>query len=91
MGLAAEEHRREPDALAAERAAELQIEVAGLQLDPDASGGGARTGCQNVMAAVRNELPDLFDHSQGQRILAGPEADHHRFGVLAQQARIRCA
>ena len=70
--LAVEEHHRKADAQVAKRAAKLQVRFVGLELD-------------HVVPPVRNQRADLFDHLQDERVLAAPEADYHRFRVLAQK------
>src|SRR5262249_12109448 len=86
MRIAAEQHGREPDTHAAKRRAELQIQVAGIEFDPDASGRRRpRTYGNHIVLAIRNQLPDLFDHLQNQLIRPAPEADHNGLRIFSQQ------
>jgi hypothetical protein len=82
-----EQHRREPDAFASERAPQLQIRIISPKSDVDApSRSRRRPDGHHIVLARRKQLPNLLDHLQNQRILAGPEADHNdRLRVLPQQ------
>src|SRR5262249_42671751 len=54
--------------------------------DPDASGRRRpRTYGNHIVLAIRNQLPDLFDHLQNQLIRPGPEADHNGLRIFSQQ------
>src|SRR5579872_3318222 len=86
MWNAVEKHWREANALAPKRTAEMQVEIAGRELDGNAARRrGLRTDRNHVMIAVRNERANLLDHPEDESVGARPEADDHRFRVLSEQ------
>jgi hypothetical protein len=82
-----EEHWSESDPLTPQRVAKLEVKIAWPEMNRDATRrNGFLADSDHVMLAVRDEVTYLGDHPRNELILASPEADDYRLGILAQQS-----